>query len=381
MSDDMLKVLWPAQTAAILNDGLSSIGGPVVRATDLRSTDPAALLSAWGWADLAPYGSPPEVVDVLRFPMHPLMRTRTPTALDDTHVPTYAHGFLPSVEALIPVFDLAHTRVPTGTELWRLRLDTAPDLKLIFDGPARGWRQGPSYFPPLHVVGPRARWHGHDLPAAFTEDTSALEIVWVGAGAPDGFEQTRPSVSRRTVTVGECDSVFEVELTAQIHGIPVRVLQRAGEQALVLLTGISRDDGARLGATEVEPGPLRADDDQRHPDERQRHDPRAVAPDGPMTGAPLNLDDLAARITSERFGEYVDFFIANRADKTLTSSELVCLSFRDDVYSVLYRDAGESRDLLRTPDPAEAERVFVQETRRLVDARYPGRRLPEQGDT
>jgi hypothetical protein len=191
MSDDMLKVLWPAQTAAILNDGLSSIGGPVVRATDLRSTDPAALLSAWGWADLAPYGSPPEVVDVLRFPMHPLMRTRTPTALDDTHVPTYAHGFLPSVEALIPVFDLAHTRVPTGTELWRLRLDTAPDLKLIFDGPARGWRQGPSYFPPLHVVGPRARWHGHDLPAAFTEDTSALEIVWVGAGAPTG--SSRPA--------------------------------------------------------------------------------------------------------------------------------------------------------------------------------------------
>jgi hypothetical protein len=71
---------------------------------------------------------------------------------------------------------------------------------------------------------------------------------------PDGFEQTRPSVSRRTVILGECDSVFEVELTAQIHGIPVRVLQRAGEQALVLLTGISRDDGARLGATEVEPG-------------------------------------------------------------------------------------------------------------------------------
>jgi hypothetical protein len=77
-----------------------------------------------------------------------------------------------------------------------------------------------------------------------------------------------------------------------------------------------------------------------------------------MTGAPLNLDDLAARMAGEGFVEYVDFFIANRADGTLTSSELVCPSFRDDVY-----------------------RVFGQETRRLVDARYPGRRLPEQGDT
>jgi hypothetical protein len=250
----MLKVLWPAQTAAILSDGLSSIGGPVVRASDLRSTDPVTLLPAWGWADRAPYGSPPQVVDVLRFPMHPLMRTSTPTDLDSAHVPSYARGFLPTAEAVIPVFDLAHTRVPTGTELWRLSGDTAPALKLLYDGPAMGWRQGPSYFPPLHVVGPRARWQGHALPAAFTEDTSALEIVWVGADAPAGFEQTRPSVSRRLVDPGECDSVFEVELTAELQGVPVRFLQRAGEQALVLLTDLDPDDGARLGATEVEPG-------------------------------------------------------------------------------------------------------------------------------
>jgi hypothetical protein len=250
----MLKVLWPAQTAAILNDGLSSIGGPVVRATDLKSTDPATLISAWGWGDLAPYGTPPRVVDVLWFPMHPLMRARTPTDVDESRVPSYAHGFLPTTEAVIPVFDLAHTRVPAGTELWRLRAETAPALKLLYDGPARGWRQGPSYFPPLHVVGPRARWQGHDLPAAFTEDTSALEIVWVGADAPAGFEQTRPSVSRRLVDPGECDSVFEVELTAELQGVPVRILQRAGEQVLVLLTDFNRDDSARLGATEVEPG-------------------------------------------------------------------------------------------------------------------------------
>jgi hypothetical protein len=95
-----------------------------------------------------------------------------------------------------------------------------------------------------------------------------------------------------------------------------------------------------------------------------------------MTGQTLDLDDVAARMTAAGFGENVDFFIANRADGSLTSSELVCLSFRDVVYRVFYRDAGESRDFLRTSDPAEAERVFVQKTRRLCEARYR-RRFPE----
>jgi hypothetical protein len=46
-------------------------------------------------------------------------------------------------------------------------------------------------------------------------------------------------------------------------------------------------------------------------------------------------------------------------------------------HRVFYRDAGESRDFLRTSDPAEAERLFVQKTRRLVEARYRGRRFSD----
>ena len=252
--DTMLKLLWPQQVRGILNSGLSSIGGPVVRATDLPMDDPSDALRAWGWEPRHPYGNPPEFADVLRFPMRPLMRTSTPVESSGDYVPSFSNGFLPTAEAAVPVFDLAFTRVPTGTELWRLRVGEAPALKLIYDGPAKGWRQAPSYFPPLHVVGPRARWNGWDLPAAFGEDASQIELVYVGDDPPAGFDPIRPTVSRRVVAVGECESVFEAELTARVHDLPVRVLQRVGDQSLVHFTGITAEVAADLGATEVEPG-------------------------------------------------------------------------------------------------------------------------------
>ncbi|MEV7397657.1 hypothetical protein [Aeromicrobium sp. NPDC092404] len=250
----MLKVLWPHQVRGILDSGLSSIGGPVVRAADLPLSDPADLLRTWGWEARHPYGDPPQMTDVLRFPMHPLMRTSTPSDSSGHHVPSFSRGFLPSTDAVVPVFDLALTRVPTGAELWRLRTGEAPALKLVYDGPAAGWRQAPSYFPPLHLVGPRARWNGEDLPAAFRADTSQIELVHVGDGPPPGFEPVRPTVSRRIVDVAECEAVFEAVLTGRVGELPVRVLQRAGDHSLVHVTGISTEVATDLGAVEVEPG-------------------------------------------------------------------------------------------------------------------------------
>ncbi|TGN33254.1 hypothetical protein [Aeromicrobium chenweiae] len=170
------------------------------------------------------------------------------------HVPSYVHGFLPGAGEIVPVFDLARTRVPTGTELWRLRAEGEPGLKLIYDGPAHGWRRAPSYFPPLHIVGPRAMWRGLDLPAAFTPDITHVELVHVGDAAPDGFEAVRPQVSRVVIPVSECESIFEAVLTASWRGHGARVLQRAGEHALLELAGLSPDVAESVGATVVEPG-------------------------------------------------------------------------------------------------------------------------------
>jgi len=87
----------------------------------------------------------------------------------------------------------------------------------------------------------------------------------------------------------------------------------------------------------------------------------------------IDLDELAAGMGALGFGEFVDFFISQRADGTLTSSELVCLSFGDGGYRVWYRDMGKDYEILTTPDGEQARRVFIDETQRLVDDRYPTR--------
>jgi hypothetical protein len=91
-----------------------------------------------------------------------------------------------------------------------------------------------------------------------------------------------------------------------------------------------------------------------------------------MMSADLDFDSLAREMTGMGFGEYVDFYIANRANGTLPSSEHIGLFLKNGVYEVWYRDMGTSRDLLVTTKPDEARRLFIEETRRLVAERRPG---------
>ena len=57
--------------------------------------------------------------------------------------------------------------------------------------------------------------------------------------------------------VADCE-VFEIALVARWRDHPVRVLQQAGDEVLVLLTPHSLADAESLGAVEVEPGVYRA---------------------------------------------------------------------------------------------------------------------------
>ena len=112
------------------------------------------------------------------------------------------------------------------------------------------------YFPPLHLVGARARWNGLDLPAEFVPGEQSMELVWVGGeDVPEGFEAVRPRTHFRVVPMAECEEIFEVVITARWQGVPVRVLQKdAADRALVLLENPEWDVVGRIGAGAVEPG-------------------------------------------------------------------------------------------------------------------------------
>lgn len=249
------KLLMPWLSRAVVEQGYSAIGGPVVVAADAAELGtPETLLRAYGFdAPGSPFGESPPYVDVIRFPTHPLMALEKPEARGERPWPTYDSGFLRG-DVVAPVWMLERTRAPTGAELWRIAATGQQQLLSSYGGPALGWQGARGYFPPIHFVGPRAVWEGEEYPADFTPDRRGVELVHVGQQPRAGFEAVRPQISRRIVTVGECDRVFDLVLTARWREVPVRILQRAGDQALLLLLGDDPEDVRRLGADEVEPG-------------------------------------------------------------------------------------------------------------------------------
>lgn len=250
------KLLMPAMTEAMLQGGLAEFGGPVVRAADVSGVRPAELVRAYGLAgEGLVFPESPEYVDVLLFEQRPLMRFETPSDIGERPWPTYELGFL-RAPVRAPIWNLARTRVPSGSTIQRLYADGRTEQLTALGSPAKGWTGATGYFPPLHVVGPRAKWRGHDLSADFLPNNQAgVELVWIGDdGVPDGFEQIRPMIHRRLAPFSECDEIFEVVITASYHGVPVRVLQRAGDEALLLLENPTWDHVQELQPGPVEPG-------------------------------------------------------------------------------------------------------------------------------
>jgi hypothetical protein len=246
------KLLMPAQAQRVVEEGLDVVGGPVVRAEDVQGRTAAQRVAAYGLeGERFPFGPDPEFVDVLQFETSPLMVLRVPDDRTERPWPTYPFGFLRDAT---PVWDLDLTRVTVGARYVRIGRDGSHRVFSEYDGAARGWRGARGYTPPLWLAGPRATWHGLDLPASYSADQTAVELVWVGdEGVPTGFEQARPRIHARQVPVTECESVFEVVLTGRWRDAPVRVLQQAGQQALLLLSEPDVESVDRLGARAWEP--------------------------------------------------------------------------------------------------------------------------------
>lgn len=253
------KLLVPAVSRRIVQQGYDELTGAVYRPDDLIGLTPVERVRALGLdGEDGPFGEAPDHVDVVRFGTNPLMDLRIPTNAPghaEVPWPTYPTGFLRNAA---PVWILTMTRVPVSARFIRIDLDGTERELSRYHGAARGWERAQGYFPPLHLVGPRAKVAGLDLPCSYTADQQSVELVWVGdEQVPDGFAQTRPMVHARVVPVAECE-VFDIALLARWRERRVRVLQQAGDEVLVVLTPDSAADAEELGAVEMEPGVYQA---------------------------------------------------------------------------------------------------------------------------
>ncbi|MCY7402530.1 MAG: hypothetical protein LH477_16525 [Nocardioides sp.] len=249
------KLLVPEVSRRVVELGYDELTGPVYRPDDLIGLTPVERVKALGLdGEDGPFGEAPDHVDVIRFGTNPLMDLRVPTNAPghaEVPWPTYPTGFLRNAA---PVWILTMTRMPVSSRFIRIGLDGTEHELSRFNGAARGWQGAKGYFPPLHLVGPRAKFGTLDLPCSYTADQQSVELVWVGdEQVPDGFSQTRPMIHARVVPLAECE-VFDITLVARWRDHRVRVLQQAGEEVLVLVTPDSLADAEALGAVEVEPG-------------------------------------------------------------------------------------------------------------------------------
>jgi hypothetical protein len=248
------RPLPPWTSRAILEQGYYHLGGPVARTIDVdEERTPAQRVALWR-LDYpgSPFESAPSELDILRFPQHPLMALRTPaTDASPRPWPTYATGFLAGA-VIAPVWSLERTRVPAGAELRRVDSAGNEHVLAVFNGPALGWNGGRGYYPPVHLVGTRAKWAALDVPGELLGND--VELVVVGSTAPPGFAEVRADVWRRLVPRAEVSDVFELVLSCRYRGIPSRILQHTADQSRLLLLDDDPLVAEQFGAEEVDLG-------------------------------------------------------------------------------------------------------------------------------
>ena len=242
------KLLATPVASAIVDNGLDQVGGYVTEASavvGLRT--PAELLAEYG-IDAAP-----DFADVVRFEQ-PRLATFTKPSDSDRPWRDFPQGFLLG-GSLAPVWRMSRTRFSYGAEYWRIRSDGEQKCLSHYAGAGRGWVGAKRWRPPSPVVGTLARWQGREFFADVLAETVLLTAL--AENGPAGFDQVRPGAWSATVPLSECE-VFERVYTAQVDGIPVRMLRRAGDTAEVLLLSDDPADAQRVGAGLVEAGVFEA---------------------------------------------------------------------------------------------------------------------------
>ncbi len=238
------KLLAAPVSNAIVEFGFDQVGGFVAAAAEaVTLRTPAALLAAYG-VDAAP-----EFADVVRFEQPRLATFGTPGDAPRPW-PTFSNGFLLG-DSLARVWTISRTRYSYGAEYWRIRADGEQKRLSRYEGVARGWAGAKQWSPPTAMVGTLARWQGREFFADVVAETVLLTAL--GDAAPAGFEQVHQQVWSGTAPLSDCE-VFERIYTAELEGVPVRLLRTGNGVAEILLLSDDPDVAGRIGAGMIEPG-------------------------------------------------------------------------------------------------------------------------------
>lgn len=238
------KLLNSALSTAIVETGDDQVGGYVADAAALATVPtPQQLLASYG------VDGAPQFVDVVRFEQPRLASLRPP---DDAPRPwpTFPNGFLRG-DSLARVWSMGRTRYPYGSEYWRIRADGEQKVLSRYEGVARGWLNAKQWRPPSPMVGTLARWRGNEYFADVVAEI--VNLTAITTDGPAGFQPVRGNVWSASVPIAETE-IFERVYTADLDGVPVRIVRTSGRTAELLLLTDEPDRAQRIGAGSIEPG-------------------------------------------------------------------------------------------------------------------------------
>ena len=238
------KLLNSALSTAIVDTGDDQVGGYVSDAAAAANLQtPQQLLAAYG------VEGAPQFVDVVRFEQPRLASLRQP---DDAPRPwpTFPNGFLRG-DSLARVWSMSRTRYPYASEYWRIRADGEQEVLSRYEGVARGWLNAKQWRPPSPLVGTLARWRGNEYLADVAAEI--VHLTAITADGPAGFEPVRANLWSASVPLADTE-IFERVYTADLDGVPVRIVRTSGRTAELLLLTDEPDSAQRIGANLTEPG-------------------------------------------------------------------------------------------------------------------------------
>ncbi|GAA4427263.1 hypothetical protein GCM10023169_27010 [Georgenia halophila] len=282
MSTILQKAVTPQMSAAYLGRGLDRVAGYVVPAADAAEvTTTAGLFELHGLDfDGTPF-SPEGPIDILHLPTSPTAVVVPATggvdeesrkATGGTFIerpPFTGTGFTTAEDAVVPLSWVEHTRLPSGSRLWRFTSDgEEPQLIGSYHGVAFGWQnhlEDDAFraVPPSKLVGHVAKTEAGTYAADVTtdEDGRPTVITLVTHVEPEGkdFTRTDAGVWAKRIPADDAVEIFEMHATAKWRGVPVRIVDQGpnaeGEQ-VAHITSLLHDALAaeRLGMDKLDVG-------------------------------------------------------------------------------------------------------------------------------
>ena len=242
--DIFQKIVTPGRLR-LWTQGDDLLTGFVARQADTAwARTPSDLLEAHGYAASDPLFAGSTFVDILRFPSAESLSFIPATGEGGAGfvepAPFTGTGFAPTAKGIVPLWWVEPTRVPPGSELWRIHVDGREEFLSVYANVASGWQPGQGQALPSDVCGRFVRWNGE---AVLADQLENGRVVLASYTRIEDAKLTERGLWARVVEASEVEQPYTLRLTARFGDLPFQIVRRwhDGTRAVARLVYLGRD--------------------------------------------------------------------------------------------------------------------------------------------